>query len=70
LIRRKYVELGRPKIEYEGLANIECRLAKFNKCPRHKSQLLAKTGPIVAQQGKNNKERWTKLKELSRMAVL
>ena len=34
---------------------IECRLAKFNKCPKHKSQLLAKTCPIEAQQDKSNK---------------
>jgi hypothetical protein len=40
------------------------------KVPCSLLQLLAKTGPIVAQQGKNNKERWTKHKELSRMAVL
>jgi hypothetical protein len=34
---------------------IECRLAKFNKCPKHKSQLLAKRCSIEAQQDKSNK---------------
>ena len=35
---------------YQGVANNECRLAKFNKYPKYKSQLLAKTCLGVAQQ--------------------
>ena len=46
----------------QGVANNECRLAKFNKYPKYKSQLLAKTCPRHSTTSWN-KERWIKLKE-------
>ena len=47
---------------YQGVANNECRLAKFNKHPMYKSQLLAK---MCSRRSTTswNKERWIKLKE-------
>ena len=46
----------------QGVANNECRLAKFNKYLKYKSQLLAKTYPRCSTTSWN-KERWINLKE-------
>ena len=46
----------------QGVANNEYRLSKFNKYPKYKSQLLAKTCPRCSTTSWN-KERWIKLKE-------
>ena len=46
----------------QGVANNECRVAKFNKYPKYESQLLAKTCPRRSTTS-SNKERWIKLKK-------
>ena len=46
----------------QGVANNECRLAKFDKYPKYKSQLLAKTCPRYSTISWN-KGRWIKLTE-------
>ena len=53
----------------QGVANNEYRLAKFNKYPKYKSQLLAKTYPRCSTTSWN-KEWWIKLKEQAKQHTM
>jgi hypothetical protein len=50
---------------YVNVEKIECRLAKFNKYPKHKSQLLAKRyiRGVAQQVGAKNNGKLTELAE-------